>query len=330
MIAKENIYLIILFLSLNIFLYFLKNNYYMKFLPVDKPHGRKIHKNPVVINGGFIFYVNIIIFLFVTDFNYQIFESFNGNKIIFIILLTIFFLLGLLDDKINLNGSLKLILLIVLIFFFLIDNETFLITELEFSFSEKSINLGSFSLFFTILCISLFINSFNMIDGINLQSGFYSFTFFIFFILNDFNILFCIIFLLPHITFLLKNLRNDSFLGDGGCYLLSFLISIFIINFYNNELIKADQIFLLMMIPGIDMLRLFIMRIVKKKNPFSGDRNHFHHKLMINFTPIKAFYIICSINILNFSFVFLNMNSLIAFLTSLIIYLFLCFKYKIN
>ena len=90
---------------------------------------------------------------------------------------------------------------------------------------------------------------------------------------------------------------------------ISFLISIFIINFYNNSLIKADQIFLLMMIPGIDMLRLFIMRIGKKKNPFSGDQNHFHHRLLIYFARSKFFYIIYLINILNFLFVFFNMNS---------------------
>ena len=286
----------------------------MKFLPVDKPHGRKSHKNPVIISGGFIFYINIIIFLVITKFEYQIFKNFNDDKIIFIILLTVFFLLGLLDDKINLNGSLKLILLIALIFLFLIHNKIFLITELKFSFTDKSINLGWFSIYFTILCISLFINSFNMFDGINLQSGFYSLTFFAFFILNGFNILFCTIFLLPHFIFLLKIFKNDSFLGDGGCYLLSFLISIFIINFYNNSLIKADQIFLLMMIPGIDMLRLFIMRIGKKKNPFSGDQNHFHHRLLIYFAPVKVFYIIYLINILNFLFVFFNMNSFLIFL----------------
>ena len=31
-----------------------------------------------------------------------------------------------------------------------------------------------------------------------------------------------------------------------------------------------------MMLPGIDMLRLFLERILKK-NPFKGDRNHLHH-----------------------------------------------------
>ena len=33
------------------------------------------------------------------------------------------------------------------------------------------------------------------------------------------------------------------------------------------------------MLPGIDMLRLFIERILKNKNPFYGDRNHLHHLL---------------------------------------------------
>ena len=49
-------------------------------------------------------------------------------------------------------------------------------------------------------------------------------------------------------------------MGDGGCYLLSYLFSIYC-NFYNSDQLNIEQIFLLMMIPGIDMLRLFIHRI---------------------------------------------------------------------
>jgi UDP-GlcNAc:undecaprenyl-phosphate GlcNAc-1-phosphate transferase len=33
------------------------------------------------------------------------------------------------------------------------------------------------------------------------------------------------------------------------------------------------------MLPGVDMLRLFIERILRKENPFYGDRNHLHHLL---------------------------------------------------
>jgi UDP-GlcNAc:undecaprenyl-phosphate GlcNAc-1-phosphate transferase len=33
------------------------------------------------------------------------------------------------------------------------------------------------------------------------------------------------------------------------------------------------------MLPGVDMLRLFIYRLLKKQNPFSSDLSHFHHYL---------------------------------------------------
>ena len=37
--------------------------------------------------------------------------------------------------------------------------------------------------------------------------------------------------------------------------------------------ISPEEIFLIMSIPGLDMLRLFIYRIINKKNPFSADKN---------------------------------------------------------
>ena len=35
-----------------------------------------------------------------------------------------------------------------------------------------------------------------------------------------------------------------------------------------------------MIIPGIDMLRVAIIRILKKKHPFAPDRTHIHHLLL--------------------------------------------------
>ena len=34
-----------------------------------------------------------------------------------------------------------------------------------------------------------------------------------------------------------------------------------------------------MLLPGIDMLRLFFKRFLNRQNPFKGDRNHLHHYL---------------------------------------------------
>jgi len=198
-----------------------------------------------------------------------------------------------------------------------------LIKSLNFSFVDKSISLGSYSTFFTILCMALFINSFNMFDGINLQSGSYSLIFFVFFILNNYNFIFCILLLLPHILFLIKNYNSKSFLGDNGCYILSFIISIFIIDFYNNNKIYSDQIFLLMMMPGADMLRLFIIRIYNKKNPFSGDRKHLHHILLNHFSEKKVFRILFIINLFIFILVYYNFNSILIFSLSILFFILL-------
>jgi hypothetical protein len=34
-----------------------------------------------------------------------------------------------------------------------------------------------------------------------------------------------------------------------------------------------------MLVPGIDMFRLFMVRIFKNKNPFTADESHIHHVL---------------------------------------------------
>ena len=81
--------------------------------------------------------------------------------------------------------------------------------------------------------------------------------------------------------FLYLNKKNRSFLGDSGSYLLAFLFSYFFIKFYNQEnQIYTDHIVLFMIIPGLDLMRLFIIRIYNGKNPFTPDRKHLHHILL--------------------------------------------------
>ena len=77
------------------------------------------------------------------------------------------------------------------------------------------------------------------------------------------------------------NFKNKLFLGDNGAFLLSGIIGFIFVNKYNNDplFFSSDEIFLILMVPGIDMLRLFTVRIINKKNPFKGDLNHMHHLL---------------------------------------------------
>ena len=77
---------------------------------------------------------------------------------------------------------------------------------------------------------------------------------------------------------------GNQFLGNSGSLFLSGFLSLIIIYYVNlywfeninnnnwslNIKIGAENIFIILMIPGIDMLRLFIFRILKKKKSSKG------------------------------------------------------------
>tara|TARA_B110000196_G_C20724707_1_gene465837 strand:- start:47 stop:583 length:537 start_codon:yes stop_codon:yes gene_type:complete len=137
-------------------------------------------------------------------------------------------------------------------------------------------------------------NALNMFDGINLQVGTYLLMILIFIFFKDsFQILSLIIFF-PLVVFLFLNFSDRSFLGDNGSLLIAYLVSYLIIKTYNNEYstFSIEEIFILMMLPGMDMFRLFIERIYNKKNPFKPDSKHIHHFLLKKYNSKKVFLII--------------------------------------
>ena len=86
-----------------------------------------------------------------------------------------------------------------------------------------------------------------------------------------------LIIIICSLFFLYFNLKSKIFLGDSGSLVISFLFSVMIIKFYNSSNnFVCEEIFILMMLPGIDMTRLFIERMIRKKNPLKADKNHLH------------------------------------------------------
>ena len=85
------------------------------------------------------------------------------------------------------------------------------------------------------------------------------------------------------------------------------------------------------MIPGIDMLRLFIFRIKNKKNPFSGDNNHIHH-LLLKFHKNNNDLAILSTLLILFTpgllSLFINLEKITLIIVILVIYIILIFKIK--
>ena len=203
--------------------------------------------------------------------------------------------------------------------------------NINFSLLEKNIALSKFSYFFTAFAILLFINSLNMFDGINLQSGLYI-VFFLIILFFKFN--YSIIFLLLIITLLFfLHLNNTSkiFMGESGISFLGFLLSYFSIFSYNNKIINyADEVFLIMCVPGFDLLRLSITRLISGKHPFSADKNHIHHKLLKKYNQKMTIIIVMTLITLPYLlFLFFN-NLLLSIFFSFILYTLILFKLSLK
>jgi UDP-GlcNAc:undecaprenyl-phosphate GlcNAc-1-phosphate transferase len=287
----------ILVIILNFFL-LCNFEYYSKLFNIyDNPDNvRKLHKKKIPLLGGLIILINILFLLFISSLNLTDIKFFIDDRyyISFFLPILFIFFIGLYDDKFILNPYSKFFLIsVVLVFATFVDNDL-VIKKLYFKTFNLSLSLGIFSSFFTILCILLFVNALNMFDGLNLQVGFYLAILFLYFIINKIFLHLSIFLFLPLISFLYLNYKNKTFLGDSGTHVMAFIISYIIIKQYNHEYLRisVEEIFILMMIPGLDMFRLFIQRLSKFNNPFKPDRNHIHHYFLNKLEFKYSFFII--------------------------------------
>ena len=300
-----------------------------KFNLIDYPDkNRKLHKTKTPIIGGLLIFLCIIYLITVN----QLFVI-NNNFVAKIIIISFpIFIIGLLDDVCNLSPTNKMIFLSFLILLFVFFNKEFLLKELYFDDFKKNYMLNDIpSLFITTFCILLLINAFNMSDGINgLAHSISILWLIILIVIFDLNITFYFITTIIFLSFIF-NYKGKYFLGNSGSIFLSSFIGLLAIYLYNSNLntknlISVEKVILIFLIPGLDMLRLFIVRISNKKSPFLGDLDHFHHLLISNFNLLKAItyylllilwpFIFLELYKIKYSFIFLFQAIIFYFLVS--------------
>ena len=273
-------------LELSIILFFTFIGYFVlkkKFFPsyfLDHPDDkRKKHKIPVP-KLGILFFIPILIILCFIDTSFK----FNNSLIFFSIILIIF---GLLDDALSIKWSGRIFFEFILISSFILINEELLITQLIINniFLQDITRFDNpyFHYFFTIFCFVALINALNFYDGINNNLSNFLIILFIFFYLKTLNIL-CLLIILSLVIFSFLNYKKLVFLGSASIYFLSFIIFNFSIFYHNTFKIGADEILIMLLYPGLDMIRLFFSRIINKQSPFHADRNHLHHILSQKFS----------------------------------------------
>jgi UDP-GlcNAc:undecaprenyl-phosphate/decaprenyl-phosphate GlcNAc-1-phosphate transferase len=305
------LFLTLIFLLVITISIFLRYHYQFAkyFQLLDVPSGRKKHAQPTPLTGGILFAILLLQSIFIL----YIFKKTSFDLMAYTLPFLIFSV-GLADDKKNLPANLKLMILsiIILLFLFLYPENQIEILNL---FTVKSaISLGKLGIIFTTLCILLLINAFNMSDGIN--GLFLSNAIFALFYLSltyGHENIFLLFLIAISLICIILNLIGKFFMGDSGVFLIASLLSMEIIKAYNSQasdLKTVEEIFIILMIPGIDMFRLFCIRLINKKHPFKADNNHLHHIISVSAHSCQnlIFHMVLSITpVICFKLNFLNL-----------------------
>ena len=296
----------------------------------------KIHKRKTPLLGGVILMINYLFYFLLQEFSKNNFltNQYELDNLLGMASLIIgFFILGFYDDKIRLSPNKKFIFSILIVLMALTLNNNLVVNMVSISFYENKIFFENFSTLFTIFCILILTNSLNFYDGINGQSCiFFIIIFSYLYITNNHNefYLYNIIILIFLLTL---NLNDKIFLGDCGVFLLSSIVSISLIYEHNvnKNIFFSDEIFLLLILPGFDLVRLTFTRILNKKNAFFGDRDHIHHLLIKRFSLLNSNIILIILSIYPiFLFSVLKINFYLSFLSFTFFYLILITFLKPN
>jgi UDP-GlcNAc:undecaprenyl-phosphate GlcNAc-1-phosphate transferase len=326
----SNFYLIAASSAIFFSIYLKKEQIAKKLGLVDVPDKKlKNHKNNIPVIGGILF---AIITILILGF------SIYAKNILFIKILLLSLtcsIVGIIDDIYKIKANSKFLFTTLILLIFLTIFPELRIKNIIFSdnFFIKNLNFESqliLSIAVTILCYQLLIHSFNMADGHDGIASLMAITWLAYIYFAKTNFQFLVPIMTALLLFIYFNLKSKIFLGDSGNYFLSTLVGSLIIlnnNTYDNFL--AEEIFILLMLPGIDMLRLFLTRIKNKQNPLIGDRRHLHHFLFKRLNKRKTIFVYFLLFITPIFFLYskiLSENYIIIFF--LTIYIAIISKFK--
>jgi UDP-GlcNAc:undecaprenyl-phosphate/decaprenyl-phosphate GlcNAc-1-phosphate transferase len=265
---------------------------------LDTPNQRTVHESLTPRLGGLAIFAGFMSALTIFgELNYSIQHLLAGSIILFFI--------GLKDDIVTVSAFKKFFVQ-VLAAGIVMFMGNIRITSFQGLFGIHELEYG-ISYGFTFIVIIGITNSINLIDGLDGLAGtiilIASLAFGVYFVLEGSlyaDVAFCLAGAI--IGFLRYNLHKAIiFMGDTGSLVCGFIISILAIKFVEMRAIhSAPAISVgILIVPIVDTLRVFFIRVLNGKSPFAPDRNHLHHKLVeLGLSQLQTVLILAIINIL--------------------------------
>lgn len=284
----------------------------------DSVDERKIHRGAVPRLGGIAFLPSILLAIFLTlaadmrlhSVDNVLPDAFMPVEVLVLVCsLLLLFLVGIADDLIGVRYRAKFIFQILC--GVLLVASGLWISNLYgfFGIGEWPSWLGWF---FTILLIVYVANAINLIDGIDgLASGlsiialaFYSYV--LFMAGSYINAVICAAALGTLLPFFYYNVFGKSakhtkiFMGDTGSLTIGMILGYMSLIVFNLDVtaIPANENVVVLalapiMLPCLDVVRVFFHRLRNGNNPFLPDKCHIHHKLLaLGMVQWKALIII--------------------------------------
>lgn len=255
----------------------------------DVPDARKLHTQPIASLGGVGIFIGFFLaaLLTISIREYSEFQFFLASSIVI-------FFLGLKDDILIISASKKFLgqLAAAAIIVHL--------GNVRIESMHGFLGIGDLpevaAYLISYVTIIVIVNAYNLIDGVDGLAGSLGIVtmlvFGTYFYLADMPLYSLIGFAMAGslIAFLIFNFHPARiFMGDSGSLLLGLMNAILVIKFItvadtasaNFPLTSSVAIgFSILIVPLLDTLRVFSIRIAKGRSPFAPDRNHIHHLLL--------------------------------------------------
>ena len=261
-----------------------------RFDMVDRPDTlRKVHKKPIPVGGGIILFLTTIL-VFAGCLLYAPSLPFPFRRIVPSILMasTILVIVGLVDDRWELSGSIKICSQIVAVSILLIfakDYSKISLLGAEYDLGHMFYPLG-------IIWFVGLINAVNFLDGADGVAStagiFMSLAAAIMALMTGQTTVavIAIIFAGALLGFLFCNFPPAKvYLGDTGSMLIGLVTGILLLcaSMTDNHVIRVAPPLAVALIPIFDLTLSFFRRISSERGLFAADRCHIQHRLLLRF-----------------------------------------------
>lgn len=295
----------------------------------DAPNARKVHTHPVPLIGGMAIVLGsglaLLFFSHITENLSEYFVLLVGSIVLLVV--------GVVDDKINVDSKLKLVIQIALAYFVIKSG-----IKIESFFGVFGINelpIGVQHVLTLIVVVGV-INAFNLLDGIDgLAAGVaiislsaYSIVAFV--VGQEFLLVLFLSLIGGLIGFLRYNLSASRkiFLGDAGSLFFGYILIVSGIMLIqtahetSNIRLAISVVIGVLSFPVADSIRVYRRRLKDGYSAFKPDKTHFHH-LVLNLgfkhKMTSLIIIVIAFLLIAMSFVFGSLFSMTATVISVLL-----------